>query len=240
MITDDKFFEKAQKFCLIKSLEGEHKTVLQWKEALEGTQKDKDGNVVLIYSTDKDVQATSIADAKESGYEVMIFDHPIDSHFINAIEQKGEKVKFVRVDADIASKLIDKGEETKANLSEKEQEKLQKLFEKHLPKETYTLQFENMNEKDKPLYITENEFMRRMKDMSSLGGGGGIYGTMPEMRNVVVNANNPVIMSMLQDEKQGEEKIKRLTDLALLSKGLLKGDALNEFVKTSMENLKKQ
>lgn len=235
MITDEKFYDKAKTFCLIKDSEDKYTEFETYIQNIKATQEDKEKNTIVIYSSDKEKQIVAINEAKKLGYSVAIFDHVIDSHFINALEQKQEKIKFVRVDSNIASKLIEKEEEVKINLSDKEQEKIKELFEKEFPKDKYNLKFENMNKEDKPVYITNNEFMRRMKEMSQTGGGGmaSMYGAMPDMYEVSINANHSIISEILDNkahEKNIDKKIKQISELSLISNGLLKGEQLENFV----------
>jgi molecular chaperone HtpG len=238
MLSEEKFYEKAKSFALFKTTDGKFYTMDEFAEKVKPTQTDKDKRVIYLYTSNTEEQHSFIETAKERGYEVLVFDSPIDAHFINQLESKLENTSFVRVDADTIDKLIKKDEAQPSKLSEEEQKKLQPVVEAVVPKEKFTVVFESLSEKDAPMLITKPEFMRRMKDMSALGGGGmNFYGSMPDMHNLVVNSNHPLI-SKIMNEKS-EEKQKQLTkqaaDLAMLLQGLLKGEELTKFIKRSVE-----
>lgn len=238
MISEEKFFERAEKFALLKNTEGKYFTFDQYKDKVKDTQKDKNDNTVIIYASNVEEQHSYINAAKERGYDIVIMDGFLDSHFINTLEQKLEKVNFVRVDSEITDKLIDKDEKAPSKLSDDEKKKLSELFEKHVNKEQYNVQVEDMSETDFPVTITQSEFMRRMKDMAEVGGGGyGFMGNMPDMYNIVVNANHKIISKILADEntETQTQKVLQLIDLALLSQNLLKGESLTEFLNRSIE-----
>lgn len=238
MLSEEKFYEKAQKFALLKNTDGKYSTLEEYAERVKPTQTDKDKKVIYLYTTNVEEQHSFIETAKERGYDVIVFDSPIDSHYINQLEQKLENTSFVRVDADVIDKIIKKEEDQPSKLSEKEQNVLKPIVEETVPKERFTVVFESLSEKDAPMLITKPEFMRRMKDMSAMGGGGmAFYGSMPDMHNLVVNSNHPLITKILNEKDA--EKQKRLTkqtaDLAMLSQGLLKGEELTRFIKRSVE-----
>ncbi len=238
MISEEKFFERAEKFALLKNTEDKYFTFEQYKDKVKDTQKDKNDHIVVIYASDVEEQHSYIAAANERGYDVVIMDGLLDSHFVSTLEQRLEKVKFVRVDSEITDKLIDKDEKAPSKLSDDEKKKLSELFEKHVNKEQYTVQVEDMSETDFPVTITQSEFMRRMKDMAEVGGGGyGFMGNMPDMYNIVVNANHKIISKILADEntETQTQKVLQLIDLALLSQNLLKGESLTEFLNRSIE-----
>ena len=307
MLSEPKFYDKAIKFCLFKNVDGKHFTWEEYKTLIEGNQTDKNKNTIALYTTDVDAQYTFIEAAKAKGYDVLVMDGQIDPHFINHLETKLENVKFTRVDADVIDKLIEKDEKKESKLSAEQQSELTSVFRGQLPKEgTYIVMFEPMNEKDNPVLITQNEFMRRMKDMSALGGGGmGFYGELPDSYNLVLNANHHLIENIANDvdeklkdkikpidkekaelekEKEALEKlkegkkeeeipqeekgkmdelnkkleelnknkeslledygkenklVKQLIDLGLLANNMLKGKALDEFVKRSVELIEK-
>jgi molecular chaperone HtpG len=237
MLSEEKFYEKAQKFALLKSTDGKYSTIEEYAEKVKASQTDKDNKVVYLYTTNQEEQHSFIETAKERGYDVLVFDSPIDAHFINHLEMKLKDTSFVRVDADVIDKLIKKEEAQPSRLSEKEQETLKPIVEGAVPKDKFTVSFESLSEKDAPMIITKPEFMRRMKDMSAMGGGMGFYGAMPDMHNLVVNSNHPLISRILE-EKDGEKQkqlTKQATDLAMLSQGLLKGEDLTKFIKRSVE-----
>ena len=241
MISEPKFWDKAVKFALLKNTEGKYFTFDEYKEHIENLQKDKDGTLVYLYANHADEQFSYIEAAKERGYDVLLMDGVLDSHFINTLEQKFEKSRFARVDADTIDKLINKEDKMPSKLDEKQKEALKKDFERNVDSKQFEISFEDLSETDAPVLITQNEFMRRMKDMEAIGGGGMMgIGGLPDTYSLVVNANHPLI-TRLADEKEESDKdavIKQLYDLARLSKNLLKGKELSEFVKRSVEIIK--
>lgn len=242
MITDEKFFEKARKFYLFKNTDGKTFTMEDYREHIKALQTDKDKKLIYLYATDKERQYSYIEQAKAHGYDVLLIDSVLSSHFINFMEQKLENSNFVRVDADVVDKLIQKGEDIPFKLTEEQQKQLKEMVEKGIDTKVYTVQLESLGSTDRPMQITQNEFMRRMKEMSAMGGGGmySFYGEMPDQYNLVVNANHPVVEQLLNetDEETQKTTLKQLTDLALLSKGLLKGEQLNDFISRSVDILK--
>ena len=237
MISEPKFYDRAEKFYLFKNVDGKYFTFEEYKKHIEKLQTDKDKKLVYLYATNVDEQHAYIEAAKEKGYDVLELDGILDNHFVNTLEQKFENSTFARVDADVIDKLINKEDKQPSKLSEKEQEKLKPVFEKVVGQEHYTVIFENLSEKDLPVLITQPEFMRRMKDMSKLGGGMDYMGTMPDAYNLIVNTNHPVISNILneKDEKKQQTLAKEVTDLAKLSQNLLKGQDLTDFIKRSVE-----
>jgi len=237
MLSDEKFYEKAQKFALLKSMDGTFATLEEYAEKVKVAQTDKDKKVIYLYTTNVEEQHSFIETAKDRGYDVIVFDSPIDSHYINQLEQKLENTSFVRVDADVIDKLIKKEETQISKLSEEEQNTLKPIVEETVPKERFTVVFESLSEKDAPMLITKPEFMRRMKDMSAMGGGMAFYGSMPEMHNLVVNSNHPLISKILNEKDLDKKKrlTKQTADLAMLSQGLLKGEELTKFIKRSVD-----
>uniref|UniRef100_UPI0026F20CC0 heat shock protein Hsp90 family protein n=1 Tax=Mesonia mobilis TaxID=369791 RepID=UPI0026F20CC0 len=240
MLTEDKFFEKAQKFTLYPTVDGEYFTYEELEEKIKDNQTDKDGKMVILYASNKDEQHSYISAAKDKGYQVLLLDTPIVPHLIQKLESSKENISFVRVDSDHVDNLIKKDEDKTSKLSEEEQEKLKADFEKVVPKEKYTVQLEAMDSNAAPLIITQPEFMRRMKEMQQTGGGGMFgMGNMPEMYNLVVNTNNELISSLVGKEEVEQERIiKQSLDLARLSQNLLKGEELTNFVKRSFEMIK--
>ena len=237
MISDEKFYERAQKFTLLKNNSGEYFTFEEYREHVKGKQTNKEGKVIFLYSSNLDEQHSYIDSATKKGYDVLILDSPLDSHFINSIESKITDISFTRVDSAAVEKLIEKENLNSSKLSDEEKQKLLPVLESLLPKDKFSVEFENLNDTDSPVQITRPEFMRRMKDMSALGGGMSFYGNMPEMFNVVVNTNHSLISKILNEvdlEKQSH-LAKQVTDLALLSQGLLKGEELTNFIKRSVE-----
>ena len=241
MLSDEKFYDRAEKFTLLKNTEDKYFTMEEYKEKIKENQTNKEGNMVVLYSNDLEAQYTYIETAKERNYDVLIMDGILDNHFINHLEQKLEKVTFARVDADTIEKLIAKEEEIPSKLTEDEQNKIKPIFEKSLDTKSFTVAFESLSETEAPVQITQPEFMRRMKDMQALGGGGmSFYGDMPDMYNVVVNANHPLVYDLVNDKEEAHQETvaKQLIDLALLSQNLLKGKDLADFIKRSVDIIK--
>lgn len=238
MLSDEKFYDKAQKFALLKSADGKYSTLEEYAEKVKPTQTNIDKKVIYLYTTNVDEQHSFIETAKDRGYDVLVFDSPIDSHYINQLESKLTDISFVRVDADTIDKIIKKEEAQPSKLSEDEQKQLQPIIEGLVAKEKFSVVFESLSEKDAPILITKPEFMRRMKDMSAMGGGGmAFYGSMPDMHNLVVNSNHPLISKILKEKNADKQKqlAKQAADLAMLSQGLLKGEELTKFIKRSVE-----
>ncbi|MDR9399848.1 MAG: molecular chaperone HtpG [Psychroflexus sp.] len=241
MLTDDKFFEKAQKFNLFPTTDGEYLTYDELEAKVKDVQTDKDDKLIILYASNKDAQHPYIKAAKDKGYEVLLLDSPIVSHLIQKLEtEKENKVSFVRVDGDHVDNLIKKGEDIESALSDEEKDKLKENVENVVPTETYTVQMEAMSSDAAPMMITQPEFMRRMKEMQQTGGGMGMMGNMPENYNLVVNTNHPLIneIANTKTQKKRERLIKQSMDLARLSQGLLKGEDLTNFVNRSFDMIK--
>jgi molecular chaperone HtpG len=237
MLSDEKFYEKAVKFALFKNTDGKYFTFEEYQNHVSTLQTDKDKKNIYIYSTNAVDQHSFIAAAKERNYDVLLIDGPLSSHYINHLESKLKDTSFVRVDSNTVDKLINKEDSVVSKLSEYDKKTLQPVIESVVPKEKFTVVFENMSEKDVPMLITQPEFMRRMKDMSAMGGGMSFYGNMPDMYNLVVNSNHPLVSKILaeKDTEKQNQLAKQVADLALLSQGLLKGDDLTQFIKRSVE-----
>ncbi len=239
MISDEKFYEKASKFALLKTTDSKYFTFEEFENHVKAVQTDKDKKVVYLYATNVQEQHAYIDSAKNRGYEVLLMETMLDPHYINHLESKLKDVSFVRVDSDTIDKLIKKDEAVSSKLSEDQQKELQPVIEEVISKEQFTVTFESLSEKDSPMLITRPEFMRRMKDMNQLGGGGamGFYGNMPDMYNLVVNSNHPLVSKILNESDKEKQKnlAKQAADLALLSQGLLKGESLTNFIKRSVE-----
>jgi len=238
MLSEEKFYERANKFFLFKTTENKYYNFEEFTDKVKDTQKDKDGKTIYLYTNNVVEQHTFIEAAKNRGYEVLVMDGPFDSHFVNHLESKLENVSFARVDADVIDNLIKKEENTISKLDDAQKETLKGVIEEVLPKEKYSIQFENMSEKDQPMVITQPEFMRRMMDMNKLGGGGmSMFGSMPEMYNVVVNTNHPLSSKILAeaDSVKRTNIAKQAADLALLSQNMLKGEELSKFITRSLE-----
>jgi molecular chaperone HtpG len=242
MLSEDKFYEKAGAFVLYPTVDDKFYTLEEIKENLAANQTDKDGKLVVLYAGNKEAQHSYIETAKEKGYEVLLLDSPIISHLIQKIEGDNSNITFIRVDSDHIDNLIKKDETTISKLSEEEQTNLKTVLEAIVPKQTYSVQLEALDSNASPFIITQPEFMRRMKEMSQSGGGGGMFGmgNMPEMYNLVVNTNSELATNILnnKDAAAQESLIKQALDLAKLSQNLLKGEALTAFVKRSFELIK--
>ena len=239
MIADPKFFERAEKFMLVKDTDGIYYTLEEYKKKIEENQKNKDNRLVYLYATNADEQYSNIENAKSKGYSVLMLDGILDSHFISTLEQKYGDCQFARVDSASIDKLIEKEEESKeSKLNDEQKADIRKAFEGIIDKVTFNVEFSNLGEDDAPVEVIQNEFMRRMKEMSAMGGGMQMWGSMPDSYTLMLNVNNPVIAGILdKDEETQKNTIKHLYDLARLSKNLLKGKDLNEFVKRSFNEI---
>lgn len=240
MLSDEKFFEKANNFALYPTVDNKFLTIEEIKEQFKDNQTDKDGKLVVLYAANEKAQHSYIQSAKDKGYQVLLLDSPIVAHLIQKLESTNENVTFVRVDADHVDNLIKKDETNISKLSEEEKEKLKPIIEAAVPKENYTVQLEAMDSSANPFIITVPEFMRRMKEMSATGGG-GFFGmeNMPEMYNLVVNTNNDLITDILNAEEAKQQTlISQAFDLAKLSQNLLHGEELTNFIKRSYQLIK--
>ena len=238
MLTDEKFCERAMKFYLLKGVDGTYYTLDSYREKIKALQTDKDKTVCYLYASNAEEEHAYIEKAKAKGYDVLLMDSPLESHFINLLEQKIEKTRFVRVDSDTVEKLIPHDDAIPEKLSKEEKEKLQPIIEGEVDKQKFTVQLESLEEDDAPMQVTQSEFMRRYREMAQTSGGGmGFYGELPESYNLVVNINHPLIGRVLNetDTEKQKELVHQLTDLALLANGLLKGEALSKFLKRSVE-----
>ncbi|RZP06814.1 MAG: molecular chaperone HtpG [Flavobacteriales bacterium] len=239
MLSEDKFFDKAQNFALYPNVDSTFFTFEELKEKISKTQTDKDENLIVLYASNVNDQHSYIQAAKEKGYEVLLLDSPIISHLIQKLETSNEKIKFTRVDADVIDKLIQKDEKEVSKLNEKEKEKLKSIVEEVVPKEKYTVQLEAIDSDSAPFVITLPEFMRRMKEMQQ-SGGNGMFGNMPEIYNLIVNVNNPICSEILNSKSKAKKErlINQSLDLAKLSQNLLKGEELTSFIKRSLDLIK--
>jgi molecular chaperone HtpG len=261
MLTDEKFCERALKFALLKNTDGKFFSLDEYKTAIESEQTDKDKKLVVLYATDLESQYQYIQTAKNKGYDVLLMDCHLDSHYVNLLETKIENARFARVDSDSVENLIPKEEKIRPELSEAEKNDLSAIFKSVLPKENeYYVQADNLGEHSAPILITQSEFMRRYREMSAIGGGMNFYGEMPEAYNITVNLQNPLIakimdqkLASVEPQKEGEDNteatsahqaalesfaagneiLHQVTDLALLSNGMLKGKALADFIERS-------
>ncbi|WP_186757398.1 molecular chaperone HtpG [Echinicola salinicaeni] len=237
MISEDKFYDKGKDFALLSNTNGEYFTVEEYKEKVKEAQTDKDGQAIFLYSTDAEKQDAFIQSANNKGYDVLVMDTPIDSHFINQLEQKLEKTSLKRVDADVVDKLIKKEEDTTHVLTEEQSKQVKEVFEKAIDNKAYTVEVEGLSPEELPVTITMEEFMRRMKDMAQTGGGMGFYGAMPDNYKVAINGNHKIIDRILKADGEEEQTklAKQAFDLAKLSQGMLSGKDLTEFVKRSVD-----
>lgn len=251
MLTEEKFFDRAAKFALFKNTDDKYFTFEEYKTLIESTQTDKNGTLVYLYANHKEEQYSFIDAAKEKGYDVLMMDGQLDVHWVGLLEQKMEKTRFVRVDSDTVEHIIEKEEKTSVVLSDKEKENLTEAIKSQLPKidkTEFNVDFKSLGEATRPVQITQNEFSRRMKEMSAMQPGMSFYGEMPDMFQVILNMDHPIAKQLLNDTKDKSKedvatfasenaKLKQIIDLALLSNGMLKGEALSNFIKRSVELL---
>lgn len=242
MLSDEKFCERAMKFTLLKNTDGKYFSIDDYRKAIEPAQTDKDKKLIFLYATDSEKQYFFIDAAKNQGYDVLLMDCELDSHFVNLLESKLENVRFARVDSDSVDKLIQKGEEVKLELSEDDKKSLDEMFKSVLPQgNEYMVEARNLGETAVPVLITQNEFMRRYREMSAMGGGMNFYGSIPESYNIIVNMQNPLVAKIWNDRAvEGDnDLLRQVVDLALLSNGMLKGKDLSDFVARSEKLLGK-
>ena len=238
MLTEDKFYDKAEEFNLYPTVDEKYLTYPELEKKIKKSQTDKDGNLIILYAQNKDDQHSYIKNAKEKGYEVLLLDSPIISHLIQKFESKKEKVKFTRVDSDALENLINKEDNKVSKLNDEEKEKLKPMIEDVVSEEKYTEQLEPMDSNSLPFMLAQPEFMRRMKDMQQTGGGA--MGSFPEMYTLIVNTNHELIGKILNTRTENKRKrlIKQSIDLAKLSQSTLKGEELTEFIKRSIDLIK--
>ncbi len=236
MISEEKFYDKGKDFVLLNNTKGEFYTLEEYKEKVKSVQTDKNESLVYLYATDTAKQDTFIQSANKKGYDVLLMNSPIDPHFISQLEQKLEKTSLKRVDADVSDKIISKEDTSVHVLNDEEKAKVKAIFEKAIIKPNMRVEVESLNPEELPVIVTMDEFMRRMKDMSKMGGGMGFYGNLPDNYNVAVNGNHKLIGKILQTEDETEQMqlAKQAFDLALLSQGMLTGAELTEFVNRSV------
>ena len=238
MLSDEKFCERAMAFALLKNTDNKYFSLEDYRKAIEGEQTDKDKKVVYLYATDVQNQYSWIEAAKNRGYDVLLMDCELDSHFVNMIEQKVEKSRFARVDSDTVDNLIVKEEKVKPEMKDDDKKALSDLFKAVLPEgNEYQVEPENLGEQAAPVVITQSEFMRRWREMSAMGGGMNFYGEMPKSYNIKVNMENPLIARIWGDREGSAELLKQVVDLALLQNGMLKGKALADFIERSQKLL---
>lgn len=235
-ISDEKFYDKAKNFFLFKNIDGKYFTIDEYKTHIETLQKDKNEQLIFLYTSDVETQHVYINSAKERGYDILLMDGFLDTHFINLLEQKLEKSRFTRVDADVIDKLIQKEETLVSKLSESETTTLKEAYDQMVEKEKFSVVIENLSDTDLPVLITRNEFMRRYMDMERISGQKGIYGQF-EHFNLVVNGNHEISQRIIHEENEEKQKqlIQQMIDLALLSQNMLTGEKLSQFVTRSIQ-----
>ena len=239
MLSDEKFGGRGVNFTLFKNTDGKYFSLEDYRKAIETEQTDKDGKVVYLYATNVEEQYPFIERAKNQGYDVLLMDCELDSHFVNLLEQKLENCRFARVDSDSVTNLIPKEEKVKPELSEEQRKEMEELFKAALPEgNDYMFEAQNLGENAEPVLITQSEFMRRYREMSALGGGLNFYGEMPASYNIIVNMENPLVQKIMEAGDKEDALLRQVTDLALLSNGMLKGKALADFIARSQELLK--
>lgn len=237
IISDEKFYDRAKEFTLLKNVDSQYATLEEYKEKVKTNQTDKEQQLVYLYASDKSKQHSFIEAAKNKSYDVLSFDGVLDSHFINTLEQKLEKTQIKRVDSDTAEKLISKDEKLESVLNKDQEDQVKSIFDKAISNTNMTVAIEPMSPDDLPVVITMSEFMRRMKDMAKTGGGYGFMGTMPDNYNVAINGNHTIVQKILnaETEEQKTKLAKQAYDLALLSQNMLTGSELTNFIKRSVE-----
>ncbi len=238
-LTDEKFYEKIKNFYLLKNIDGKYFTIDEYKDKISTLQTDKNGNVIFLYAASADEQHVYISNAREKGYDVLLLNGIFDAHFINMLEQKIEKIRFTRVDSNVIDKLIEKEDNTTVSkLSEDQEKKLKEYFEKEVNAQMFTPEVASLSENDLPVIVTQNEFMRRFKDMERVSGQQSFYGDMNHY-NLVINGNHELASRILEetDDTKRTKLIQQLIDLAMLSQNILTGEKLSEFVKRSYEML---
>ena len=249
MLSDEKFCDRAIKFALLKNMEGKYFTLEEYKTLTETTQTDKNGDLIYLYANNRQEQYSHIEAAKEKGYDVLLMDGQLDTHWMGLLEQKSEKTRFVRVDSDTIEHIIEKEETAKVALTDQQKENVTEAVKSQLPvmeKTEFSVDFKALGETSRPIQITQNEFSRRMKEMAAMQQQMAFYGEMPDTYQIVLNVQHPLIKELI-DESEHKDKeqliaqasannrLKQLVDLALLSNGMLKGEALSNFVKRSFE-----
>ncbi|MEQ9187146.1 MAG: molecular chaperone HtpG [Cryomorphaceae bacterium] len=236
LLTDEKFYDRIQPTYLLKNTKGEFKTFDEYKEIIKDAQTDKDGNLIILYTNDAEAQHSLISKATKKGYDVLEMNTPLTAHLVQHFEMKMEKVNFKRVDADALEKLIPKENTAESNLTEDQKNALTPVIEGAVDKKKFVIQYESLDENDPPMMITQSEFMRRMKEQAEIGGGMMGMGNLPDSFNLVVNSNHSLISKILieSDEDKKSQMVRQATDLALLSKGMLKGEQLTRFIERSV------
>ena len=242
MLSDDKFYDRAQKFALLKNIDGKCFTFEEYKTLVESSQTDKNGSVIYLYTTDKNEQFAHIDATKEKGYDVLLMDGHLDAHFMGLLEQKLDKTRFVRVDSDTVEHIIQKEDVATVDLTDEQKKSLTEIVKAELPtteKIEFNVDFKALGENAKPIQITQNEFSRRMKEMAAMQQGMAFFGEMPDTYQAILNVDNPLIKELIanSENKSDNTKLKQMVDLALLANGMLKGEALSSFVKRSFDSM---
>lgn len=251
MLSDDKFYDRAKDFTLVKNIDDKYFTLDEYRAVITENQTDKEGNLIYLYASDKDAQFTFIDGAKEKGYDVLLMDGQLDSHWVGLLEQKLENSRFIRVDSDTAENIIMKEESAKVDLTDKQKENIEEVVKSTLPKvekTEFSIDYKALGKNARPIQITQNEFSRRMKEMAQMQPGMAFYGEMPDTYQVALNIDHHFIAGMINETETKEKDelpqyaldnkiLHQLIDLALLSNGMLKGEALNEFIKRNYEDL---
>ena len=249
MLTDEKFYDRAQKFCLLKNTDGNIFTFEEYKTLIAANQTDKEDTLIYLYTNNRDEQYSYINAAKDHGYDVLLLDGQLDVHLAGMLESKFEKSRFVRVDSDIVNNLIKKEDIADANLTDKQKEELNETFKSQIPpieKVEFSFDYKPLNENIQPIQITQNEYTRRMKEMAAMQTGMSFYGEMPDNFTMVINTNHPLVKQIMTDVEGKDAEfaskyalenpvVKQLVDLALLSNNMLKGESLSNFIKRSTE-----
>jgi molecular chaperone HtpG len=237
MVSEEKFYEKAKDFALLTNTKQEHYTLEEYRDKVKDIQTDKNGQLVYIYANDPAKQDSFIQSANKKDYDVLLMNSPIDSHFVNHLEQKLEKTALKRVDSSVASQLIDKDDNVESVLTEDQSKKVKEIFEKAIAKPGYNVEIVGLNPEELPVTVTMDEFMRRMKDMAAMGGGMGFYGNMPDSYKVAINGNHKLIGKIIATDNEAAQGLlaKQAVDLALLAQGMLTGAELTAFVSRSVE-----
>ncbi len=240
MLTEEKFFERISKIALYRNTDGKCYTFEEYTNAIKDIQTDKDKRTVYLYTNEKLHHHAQIEQAKQRGYQVLDIDGPMAAHLVSKLEQGNENISFARIDSDTLDQLIKKDETIPSKLSKGDEEALQPIFETIISKDKFAVQFASLNETDYPVVITQSEFTRRMREQSAMGGGMNMWGALPEMYNLVINGNHPLVGQILneKDEAQRKELAKQATDLALLANNMLKGEELTNFIKRSITLIK--
>ena len=238
IISDEKFDERAKSFCLLKNIDGKFATIEEYITQISVAQTDKDGNRIALYTTDKEKQFAFIGPLVAKGFDVLVFDEPIDNHYLMHLEQKNEKFQVKRVDSASADKIIDKGESFESVLSEDAKKLVMETIENQFEKETFKIELQSLSPDDQFITVTRNEFDRRMREMNQMGGGGmyAFMANMPEKFDVTVNANHPAINKLASETDKTKRNLsaRQLADLSLLAQNMLSGEKLNEFIKRSV------